>query len=390
MYDFTYHNTTEIIFGRDAEKNIGSRCAGRKILLVMGGGSIKSNGVYDKVTASLKSAGVEYDELWGVKPNPRVSKVREGIEAARNGGIGLILAVGGGSVIDTAKAIAMGSCYGGDVWDFFTKKAAPKEALPVGVVLTISAAGSECSMTSVISNEDTDDKLSCSAPCILPAFAVMNPENLFSLPPYQTACGAADMLAHLMERYFVTTPCVDLTDRLIEGAAQTVIEFAPKAMSEPDNYDVRAELMWTGCIAHCDILDRGRSENSRGGDWSSHQLEHMLSAYYDIAHGAGLAIIFPAWIRFVRRIEKGKLVQFAKRVFHIDGADDDAVIDLLLERLESFYRSLGLPVRLSEVNIGDEHFAEMAEKAVKSRNGALGKYVRLSVSDAEEIYRLAL
>lgn len=390
MHDFVYHNTTKIIFGKSSMDSIGREAAlYGKTMLVFGGGSVRENGVYDKTVASLKENGVEYCQLWGVKPNPRISKVREGIEMARNEGVSLILAVGGGSVIDTAKAIAAGIPYDGDPWDFYSSTKAPEFALPVGVVLTIPAAGSESSMSSVISNEETGEKLGCTAECFLPRFAVMDPQNTFTLPAYQTACGAADMLAHLMERYFVNTPCCDLTDRLIEGAAQTVIEFAPKAIADPEDYDVRAELMQTGYIAHCDILDRGRGEGGRGGDWASHQLEHQLSAFYDIAHGAGLAIIFPAWLKFVSEKDPSKPAQFGRRVFGITGLSDRDTAQKMIVSLEDFFRSLALPVRLSDIGIGDDNFEKMAEKALEAKRGKLGSYVRLTAEDVKQIYTLA-
>lgn len=390
MYDFVYHNTTKIIFGKGSMDNIGREAAlYGKAMLVFGGGSVRENGVYDKTIASLKENGVEYCQLWGVKPNPRISKVREGIQMARNEGVSLILAVGGGSVIDTAKAIAAGVPYDGDPWDFYGSTKAPEFALPVGVVLTIPAAGSESSMSSVISNEETGEKLGCTAECFLPRFAVMDPQNTYTLPAYQTACGASDMLAHLMERYFVNTECCDLTDRLIEGAAQTVIEYAPKALADPENYDVRAELMQTGYIAHCDILDRGRGANGRGGDWASHQLEHQLSAFYDIAHGAGLSIIFPAWLKFVSEKEPSKPAQFGRRVFGITGLSDSDTAQKMIASLEDFFRSLSLPVRLSEIGIGSVNFDEMAKRALEAKRGKLGSYVRLTVEDVKKIYTIA-
>lgn len=386
MNDFIFRNSTKIIFGRDAEEHIGSEASiYGKALLVMGGGSIKTTGVYDKTVRSLTESGVEFCELWGVQPNPRIDKVYEGIAMAKEQQVSLILAVGGGSVIDTAKAIAAGVLYDGDVWDFYKGIRMPEIALPVGVVLTIPAAGSESSMSSVITNPETNDKRGCTAECYLPRFAIMNPENTYSLPAYQTACGASDMLAHMMERYFVNTECCDLTDRLIEGAVQTVLTYAPLAIDNPDNYDIRAELMWTGCIAHNTILDTGR-----GGDWASHEIEHQLSAFYDIAHGAGLAIIFPAWMKFVSKSNPRKLVQFGQRVFGISGKSDEETVSEMIKMLELFYKSIGMPTRLSDVDIGTDKLSEMAEKAVKSKRNNLGSYVRLSVEDVEEIYKLAL
>lgn len=385
MNDYIFQNTTKIIFGRNAEERIGSEAVVfGKTMLVFGGGSVKANGVYDKVTASLRESNVEFIELWGVKPNPELDKVYEGIELARRENVSFILAVGGGSVIDTAKAIAAGVMFDGDVWDFYSSFRVPELALPIGVVLTIPAAGSESSVSSVITNAKTKEKRGCSVSCFLPRFAVMNPENTFSLPAYQTACGAADMLSHLMERYFVNTYPCDLTDRLIEGAAQTIIAYTPLAVVDPCDYDARAELMQTGCVAHNGLLDCGR-----GGDWASHEIEHQLSAYYDIAHGAGLSIIFPAWLRFVGRTNPRKIVQFGQRVFGIIEGSDEYIVSETVSRIEEFFVSVGLPVRLSDLNIGDEFFEEMAAKAVAAKNNCLGAYVPLSVEDVVEIYRLA-
>lgn len=391
MYDYVYHNTTKIIFGKNSMNSIGKEAAAYgKVMLVMGGGSVRENGVFDKTVSSLKEYGVEYCQLWGVKPNPDISKVREGIEMARAAEVSLILAVGGGSVIDSAKAIAAGIPYDGDVWDFYSSSKAPELALPVGVVLTIPAAGSESSMSSVISCGETNEKLSCTAECMLPRFAVMDPQNTYTLPEYQTACGAADMLSHLMERYFVNTECCDLTDRLIEGAAQTVIKFAPKALTEPENYDVRAELMQTGCIAHSDILDRGRGNGGRGGDWASHQLEHQLSAFYDIAHGAGLAVIFPAWLRYVSEKSPSKSAQFGRRVFGITGLSDKDTAFEMINRLEAFFKALSLPVRLSEIGIDSSKFQLMAERALAAKGGKIGSYIPLTeASEIVKIYSLA-
>lgn len=393
MTDFIYHNTTKIIFGRNAAVTAIKELAGcKKVLLTLGGGNARRTGLLDRLTALLEEQGTPYAVFEGIAPNPDISSVREGIAKANETGADFILAVGGGSVIDASKAIAAAVCCGGDPWDFYTGARKPDKALPIGSILTIPAAGSESSMSSVVSCRETKEKRSCTARCFLPAFAALDPENTFTLPPYQTACGAADITAHMLERYFVNTPCCDLTDRLIEGALQTVIEFAPKAIADPCNYDVRAELMWAGNMAHSNILDTGRegSQRGRGGDWSSHNIEHQLSAYYDIAHGAGLAVIFPAWLKYVRRENPGKLCQLGRRVFHItEGSDEECVTEMIL-RLEGFFISIGLPVRLSGLGIDDRYFGEMAQKAVAAKNGALGVYVPLDKAAVEEIYRLSL
>lgn len=388
MRDFIFENRTKIIFGKDTEKLIGSETIkyGKKALLHYGGGSVKKIGVYDKVVASLKASGIEIIELGGVMPNPRLDLVNEGIKLAKENKIDIIIAVGGGSVIDSAKAIAMGARYDGDVWDFYSGKAYAVNALPVATVLTIPAAGSESSDSSVITNLDGKLKRGCTNNVITPVFSILNPESTYSLPPYQIACGAADILAHLMERYFVNVELVDLTDRLIEGAMQNIMKFAPLAIKNPKNYDIRAEVMWVGTVAHNNLLDTGR-----GGDWASHGIEHELSGIYDIAHGAGLAIVFPAWMKYVRTSNPFKLVQFGKRVFGITDKSDDETIDIAIKKLEHFYHSIGLPTKLSEIEIDDTNFDEMAEKAVgKNKGNTMGSYVRLDFDAVKSIYQLAL
>lgn len=387
MNNFTFQSQTKIIFGQDTEKEIGKETLkyGKKVLLHFGGGSIKKIGLYDKVIASLKAENIEIYEFGGVEPNPRLSLVYEGIKLVRENSIDFILAVGGGSVIDSAKAIAMGAVYDGDVWDFYIGKAFPTNCLPVGTVLTIPAAGSESSASSVITNMETKLKCGCTNDVMTPKFSILNPQTTYSLPPYQVACGVADIMAHMMERYFVNTKCVDVTDRMIEGAMKSIIEFAPKALKNPMDYDIRAEIMWTGTIAHNGILDTGR-----GGDWASHGIEHQLSALFDIAHGAGLSIVFPAWMKFVRKTNPFKLVQFGKRIFNISGATDEDIITKTITALELFYKEIGLPTRLSEVSITEEYFAEMAKKAVDSWGGvSIGSYVKLSTQDVIDIYTFA-
>lgn len=288
MENFILNSGTKIIFGRDTEKLLGEEIKnyGKKVLLHYGGGSIKRTGLYDKVTGILKDAGLDFIELSGVKPNPRLSLVHEGIELCRKEGIDFILAVGGGSVIDSAKAIALGVPYDGDVWDFFEGKAEPKENLPVGVVLTIAAAGSEASNSAVITNENGWYKKGLNVEINRPKFAIMNPENTFSVPPYQTACGIADIMAHVMERYFTNVTNVDLTDRLCEATLKSIIRNAPIVIENPEDYNARAEIMWASTVAHNNWLSTGRIP-----DFGSHRIEHELSAIYDVPHGAGLAVV---------------------------------------------------------------------------------------------------
>lgn len=388
MIDFTFQNPTKIFFGKNSLNNLSgeARRWGTRVLMVYGGGSIKRTGVYDRVKEQL--AGLEVWELGGVQPNPRLSLVREGIGLCREHGIQLVLAVGGGSAIDTAKAIANGACYAGDVWDLFEGKGQNTDVLALGTVVTIPAAGSEMSDSSVITREEDLCKRGRNTPLNFPKFSILNPEFTFTLPPFQTACGAVDIMAHMMERYFTRVEHVELIDRMTEGALKTVVNNAPIVMREPENYDARAEIMWAGCLAHNTLLQTGRV-----GDWASHKLEHELSALYDIAHGAGLAIVFPAWMRYALAHDGAKkLAQFAVRVFDVpaDLGTDKAVAEEGIRRLEAFYRELGLTTTLGENKIGEQDIPRMAARAVAMAGGTLGQFVPLKAADCEAIYRLAL
>lgn len=384
MNHFSFSSPTEIIFGRGTETQLGQQAKkyGTRALLVYGGGSIKKTGLYDKVVSSLQAAQMEFCELGGVQPNPRLSLVREGIVLCQKNGLDIVLAVGGGSAIDTAKAIAMGVAEGGDVWDFYIGKRVAEKALPVGVLLTIPAAGSEASVGSVITNEDGWLKRPCDNPILRPKFALMNPELTYTLPSYQTACGAADILAHMLERYFTNIPHVDLTDRMLEGAISNILEYAPMALAEPENYDYRAEIMLTGYVAHNNSLDMGRI-----GDWASHNIEHELSAIYDIAHGAGLAIVFPAWMKYVYQVNIDKFVQLFTRVFGVSMNlnDKELIVREGIARLEAWFRRMGLPTRLSEAGIPADRIDEMAEKAHQ-----VGNFKVLNREDIAQVLTLAL
>ncbi len=388
MDNFVFHNPTKIIFGKDTEREAGAETKpfATKVLLHFGGGSVVKSGLLDRVRASLKASGVESVELGGVEPNPRVALVRKGIELCRKEGIGFILAVGGGSVIDSAKAIAVGVPYSGDVWDFYEYKCAPEKALDVGVVLTIPAAGSESSNSSVISNPELSLKRGLTNDLLRPRFAIMNPELTYTLPAYQTACGAADIMAHIMERYFTNTRDVEFTDRLCEATLRTMIANVPRALANPADYASRAEIMWAGCVAHNDLLSTGRV-----GDWGSHGIEHEISAIYDVAHGAGLAVVFPSWMRHVRKHDIARFARFATRVWDVEPDFDDLERTALagIARLESFFRSIGLPVRLSEMNVGGDRIPEMAKKCVVKGNGFTGNFVRLDESAVRTILEAA-
>jgi len=387
MENFIFQNTTKIIFGKDKEKEVGEHTAehGYKVLLHYGGGSIKKYGTYDRVVKSLEKAGVDYVELGGVEANPKLSLVNEGIELAREEKVDFILAVGGGSVIDSAKAIAVGYFYDGDVWDFFTGKAEINEALPIGVVLTIPAAGSESSDSAVVTKMDGMYKRDIGSDYIRPEFAIMNPELTFTLPDYQTACGAADIMAHIMERYFTNTENVELTDRLSESALKTIIKNVPEVLENNENYAARAEIMWTGTIAHNNLLGTGREE-----DWSSHGIEHELSGIYDVAHGAGLAVVFPAWMNYVYQHDLERFAQFAVRVWDVDPdfKDLEWTARQGIKKTKEFFSSIGLPVTLEGLEIPADRLEEMAEKATE--NGPIGNFVKLDKEDVLNIYQSAL
>ena len=350
MENFTFYSPTLFAFGDGEEKKTGAlvrRFGGTKVLLVMGGGSAKKSGAYDAVTASLSKAGLPVAELSGVQPNPRSGKVYEGIALARAEKADFILALGGGSVIDTAKAIAMGVPYEGDFWDLFTGAADIEEPLPIGTVLTIAAAGSEGSPNCVITKEEGNLKWGCPKnDALRPKFSVMNPRYTCTLPPYQTASGAVDIFAHICERYFTNTPDVALTDRLCEALMRTVIDAAPKALAHPTDYGARADLMWAGMLAHNNSSGVGRKQ-----DWASHQIEHELSAFYDCAHGAGLAVVLPAWMSYVMPSNPARFARFAVEVFdcELDPLDMERTAKEGIARLKAFFRVLGMPVTLREL-----------------------------------------
>ena len=386
MKNFEFQNCTKIIFGKDSEEKAGTEVKkySSKILLHYGGGSIKKYGLYDRVVGCLKKEDIGIVELGGVLPNPRLKLVRKGIELCRQERIDFILAVGGGSVIDSAKAIAIGVPYKGDVWDFFEEKTKIKESIAIGVILTIPAAGSEVSGASVITNEDGLYKKGLVANIMRPKFSILNPELTFTLDNNQTAIGVADIVAHIMERYFTQEKNVDLTDRLCEATFKTLIRNISVVLKENDNYAARAEVMWAGSVAHNDLLDTGRI-----GDWASHMIEHELSAIYDIAHGEGLAIIFPAWMKYVYKNNIERFAQFGQRIWGVDfhPYDLEGMAREGIKRFEDFLKRIGLKTRLSEISISDDRFKEMAKKCTE--NGPVGNFVKLGKEDVLNIYNLA-
>ncbi len=386
MLNFDFQNATEIIFGRGVEEKIGKKVGeyGRKVLLHYGGASIKKFGLYERVIKELKKEGIEIFELSGVLPNPRLSLVRKGIKLCKEENIEVILAVGGGSVIDSAKAIGAGAYHDGDIWDFFEGKATVEKSLPVGVVLTIPAAGSESSSSSVITNEDGWYKKSFGGSIVRPKFAIMNPEVTYTLPNYQTAAGAVDIMAHVLERYFTHEKHVELTDRLCESVLKTMISNTPKALDFPEDYNPRAEIMISSTLAHNGWLDVGRST-----DWASHKIEHEISGIYDLTHGAGLAIIFPAWMKYTYKENLNRFVQFSTRVWNVEMnySNPESTVLEGIKRFEEFLTSIGMPTRLSQADIDSERFEEMAIKATEK--GPIGTFMKLTKEDVLNIYKLA-
>lgn len=378
---------TDFIFGKDTELQVGTEIQkyGKKVLFHYGGGHIKKNGLYDRILTSMDESGMEYIELGGVKANPDVELVREGIEICRKEQVDFILAAGGGSVIDSAKAIAMGVRYEGDVWDFFEGEAEIQKALPVGVILTIPATGSEASNTTVVTNSAEGHlKRAVSSDLLKPVFSIMNPELTYSLPAYQTAAGGVDIMSHVLERYFTLEPDCGFTDRLCEATLRTVIQCLPNVLKNPEDYAARAELMWTGTIAHNGILGVGRTE-----DWGSHMLGHEISALYDLTHGATLSIIIPQWMEYVYQTDLTRFVKYAVNVWHVeeDFYHPERTALEGIKRTKEYFRSVGMPVSLSEAGIGAEGIEEMAEKCIKY--GAVGGFVKLEKEDCMAIYKNA-
>lgn len=387
MENFVFYPRTKYIFGRGVENKVAEQLAAfdmKKPLIVYGKGSVIKSGLLDRVKKCLDEAGISYAELGGVQPNPVDDKVYEGIDLARKEGADSLLAVGGGSTIDTAKAIAAGLCYDGDFWNFYCGTPV-KNALPVGVILTIPAAGSEGSANTVITKLDGLQKRGMGSDCLRPRFALLNPELTFTLPPYQTAAGITDMMAHLMERYFTNTTEVELTDRLGEGILQTIIEEAPKVLANPQDYDARANIMWSGTLAHNGLTGCGRID-----DWATHGLEHELSAVYGVTHGAGLAVMFPAWMTYAAKENPGKLAQFARRVFNVDEKDDYKAALAGIDALKRFLSSIGMPINMRELGIENPDINLLSNKVVENKGQVFGNYIKIDKKTAAKIYELAL
>lgn len=385
MLNFEFCSPTKFVFGRDTQSQVGRlvrEAGGTRALVVYGGGSVVRSGLLAQVLASLDEAGVSHMELGGVKPNPHSDLVYEGIRLCRENHLDFLLPVGGGSAIDTAKAIADGVPYDGDFWDFYAKTATVCKALPHGCVLTIPAAGSEGSDSAVITNE-AGLKRGLSTEWHRPRFAIMNPELTFTLPRYQLACGITDMMAHIMERYFTNTKDVALTDRLAEALLVSIVEAAPKAMASNEDYEAHATILWAGMLAHNNSVGVGREQ-----DWASHQIGHELSARYDCAHGASLAVMFPAWMKYVYQHDIPRFVQFATRVWNVcpAGKTDEQVALEGIEAMQKFFISLGMPKTLGEVGGKTEDIPALAANVV---NGKTGHFVELLPPQIEEILFIA-
>jgi hypothetical protein len=364
MDNFKYSIPTEIYFGKGSIEGVGEEVCkfSKKVLLVFGSDRIKRSGLFDKISELLKLSGIELFELGGVKPNPRVDGVREGIGICRENSIGFILAIGGGSVIDCAKAIAAGVQYQGDVWDFFVKKAVITSALPIGAVLTLAATGSEMNGNSVITNLETQQKLAVGNPLLRPKFSVLDPEYTYSVPPEQTAAGTVDIMSHIFEQYFSPTPDTYLQDRLAEALLKTCIEFGPFAMKNRNDYNARANLLWAGTLALNGIIGLGKN-----GDWATHGIEHAVSAVSDMTHGVGLAILTPAWMKTVldnKNVEK--FVNLARNVWGVgDDGDDMIIAQKGIDETSKFFASLGMPLKLSEAGIEKRLLPVIADKATE-------------------------
>ncbi|MBR6249561.1 MAG: iron-containing alcohol dehydrogenase [Bacteroidales bacterium] len=392
MIDFKYYTPTEVVFGKESEEKVAQlvkRYGGSKVLVHYGGQSAKRSGLLDKICDLLKANGINYVTLGGVVPNPRLSKVHEGIDLCRREGVDFILAVGGGSVIDSAKAIAYGVGYDGEVWDFYSGKAKATTFVPLGTVLTIPAAGSEMSESSVITNEDGDMKRGYSNNISRPKFAIMNPERTFTLPPYQTAAGVTDIMMHMMERYFSHDGDMTVTDNLTESLLRTMKECVFAVLKDPNDYRNRAQIMWGGSLAHNGLTGCGREE-----DWATHEIEHELSGMFDVTHGAGLASVWPSWARYVLKEDVSRFVRFAVNVMDVenDFTNPEATALKGIEAMERFYHAIGMPINIHELigrKVTDEEIKEMARKCTNNYTTTQGHFKVLNAADIEQIYKMA-
>ena len=392
MKDFNYYAPTEVVFGKNSEEQVAAlvkKYGGTKVLVHYGGKSAERSGLLDKICGLLTEGGIAFKKLGGVVPNPRLSLVHEGIKLCREEGIDFILAVGGGSVIDSSKAIAYGVPYEGEVWDFYLGKDKATEMLPVACVLTIPAAGSEMSEASVITNEDGDVKLGYSNNLSRPKFAIMNPKRTFTLPPYQTAAGVTDMMMHTMERYFTKDDDMDLTTDIAETMLRSMKDAIFAVLKNPEDYRYRAQIMWGGSLMHNGLTGCGITD-----DWATHQLEHELSGMFDVTHGAGLAAIWPSWARYVMHENLSRFVRFAVNVMDVpnDFTDPEGTALKGIEAMERFYHAIGMPINIKELigkDITDEEIKEMTRKCSRNYQHTCGQLKVLKAEDMENIYKMA-
>ena len=392
MKDFNYYAPTEVVFGEQSEEQVAQlvkKYGGTKVLVHYGGQSAVKSGLLDKVCGLLQEGGIAFVKLGGVVPNPRLSLAQKGIDICRQEGIAFILAVGGGSVIDSGKCIAYGVPYEGNVWDFYLGKAEPKEMLPVASVLTIPAAGSEMSESSVITNEDGDVKLGYSNNLSRPKFAIMNPRRTFTLPPYQTAAGVTDMMMHTMERYFTKDDDMDFTTDIAEAMLRSIKNAVFAVLKDPNDYRYRAQIMWGGSLMHNGLTGCGVAD-----DWATHQLEHELSGMFDVTHGAGLAAIWPSWARYVMHQNLRRFVRFAVNVMDVpnDFTDPEATAEKGIEAMERFYHAIGMPINIKELigrDITDAEIKEMTRKCSRDYTSTCGALRVLNADDMEAIYKIA-
>lgn len=391
MNNFTFYSPTEFVFGKGVENQVGELCArygAKRVMIVYGGGSVVRSGLLERVKSALAAVQMESCELSGVQPNPIDTKVREGLALAKDFQPDFLLPVGGGSVIDTAKAIAVGYYYEGDFWDFYIGKAKPQKALPLGVVLTIPAAGSEGSGNTVITNTETKVKNGLRMPMLLrPKFALMNPELTMTLPAWQTASGISDMMAHILERYISNTPDVQIGDRLAEGMLLAIMEMAERVMKDPMDYEARANIMWSGTIAHNDTCSLGRQE-----DWFSHAMEHEISAEYDVTHGAGLAVIFPAFLQYAAKHNPHKVAQLAHRVLGIadSGIMEQDAMQGALALKTWLHDVLQMPVTFAQLGIPNPDLELLNTRLHRLKGEVLHGYMDLDAAATMEIYHIAM
>ncbi len=386
MLNFEFCSPTRFLFGKGTEEKAGEmikKCGGTKVLIHYGGGSVVRSGLLERVKDSLQKESIEFLELGGVQPNPRSGLVYQGIDLCRKEQVDFILAVGGGSVIDSSKAIAAGVLMDCDFWDYWKIKKTITEALPIGTVLTIPAAGSEASANSVITHEETMVKRGCAGDVLRPRFSILNPELTFTLPAWQTASGASDIIAHVLERYFTNTKDVEVTDRLCEALLLTMVKETPRVIADPQCYEARANIMWAGVLAHNNVVGVGREQ-----DWATHAIEHELSALYDVTHGAGLAVLFPAYMEKTLSHNPKRFATMATRIFGIQNTGDDTETGKLgIQAWRDFFISIGMPDNLRALGVKEEDFEYMANRLLLKADGTLGNFVKLTPADVVEIYK---